>query len=213
MADKEFLSPVTLAVLKLKNAANTFTNLFSNATTAARTWTLPDKSGTVALSSDLTDLAQLLNPVGTIREFNVSTNPNTLLGFGTWTLHGVGRVTVCIDTGQTEFDTLGETGGSKTHTLATNEIPAHTHTFSGTTSSDGSHIHGYFGGDGQRNADNGTDWNKQGINLGDGKTGNTTASAGAHTHTVSGTTSSTGGGQAHNNLQPYIVVYRWVRTA
>jgi hypothetical protein len=28
-----------------------------------------------------------------------------------------------------------------------------------------------------------------------------------------GTTSSTGGGGAHNNLQPYIVIYRWKRTA
>lgn len=43
---------LTLFKLNLKNAANTFTNFFTNATTAARTWTLPDKDGTVAMTSD-----------------------------------------------------------------------------------------------------------------------------------------------------------------
>jgi len=45
---------LTLFKLNLKNAANTFTNFFTNATTAARTWTLPDKDGTVAMTSDIT---------------------------------------------------------------------------------------------------------------------------------------------------------------
>ena len=66
------------------------------------------------------------NPVGTVRTFGVSTNPATLLGFGTWTAIA-GKVIVGIDAGQAEFDTLDETGGSKTHTLTTAEIPAHTH--------------------------------------------------------------------------------------
>jgi hypothetical protein len=43
--------------LNLKNAANTVTNFFTNATTLARTWTLPDKDGTVAMTSDLTNFA------------------------------------------------------------------------------------------------------------------------------------------------------------
>ncbi|HZX01253.1 MAG TPA: tail fiber protein, partial [Candidatus Paceibacterota bacterium] len=38
-----------------------------------------------------------------------------------------GRVAVGLDAVQTEFDALGETGGEKTHTLTTNEMPAHTH--------------------------------------------------------------------------------------
>ena len=38
-----------------------------------------------------------------------------------------GRVPVGRDAGQTEFDVLGETGGAKTHTLVTGEIPAHVH--------------------------------------------------------------------------------------
>lgn len=38
-----------------------------------------------------------------------------------------GRVPVGLDTGQAEFNDLGETGGAKTHTLTETEIPAHTH--------------------------------------------------------------------------------------
>lgn len=64
------------------------------------------------------------NPVGTIREFNVDTDPATLLGFGTWALHGVGRTTVCIDSTDTDFDAIGELRGYKT----SNALIAHTHT-------------------------------------------------------------------------------------
>ena len=39
--------------MNLKNAANTFTNYFTNASTASRTWTLPDKDGTVAMTVDI----------------------------------------------------------------------------------------------------------------------------------------------------------------
>lgn len=39
-----------------------------------------------------------------------------------------GNVAVGLDSGQSEFDTLGETGGEKTHTLTDDEMPYHTHT-------------------------------------------------------------------------------------
>jgi microcystin-dependent protein len=42
-----------------------------------------------------------------------------------------GRIPVGFDTTQTEFNTLGETGGEKTHTLTTAEMPSHVHTQSG----------------------------------------------------------------------------------
>lgn len=45
---------LTLFKLNLKNALGTITNFFTNATTIARTWTMPDKDGTVAMLSDLT---------------------------------------------------------------------------------------------------------------------------------------------------------------
>jgi hypothetical protein len=43
-----------LLKLNLKNAANTITNFFTTAATVARTWTMPDKDGTVAMISDIT---------------------------------------------------------------------------------------------------------------------------------------------------------------
>ena len=38
-----------------------------------------------------------------------------------------GKVPVGLDSTQTEFDTLGETGGAKTHTLTIAQIPSHLH--------------------------------------------------------------------------------------
>ena len=57
-------------------------------------------------------------PVGSIyMNATVATNPATLLGFGTWTAFGAGKVPVGIDTGDTDFDTIGETGGTKDASL------------------------------------------------------------------------------------------------
>jgi hypothetical protein len=122
-------------------------------------------------------------PVGSVYiNASVATNPATLLGFGTWEAFGSGRVLVGVDTGQTEFDTLGETGGAKTHTLTIAEMPSHRHAISDTTDAD----------------NNGTGY----IDVA--------------TYQYSGSTEYTdytGGGGAHNNLQPYITVYMWKRTA
>ena len=49
------------------------------------------------------------------------------MGFGTWTRYGEGRVLVSQTSSDSQFDTLGETGGSKTHTLSIAELPAHRH--------------------------------------------------------------------------------------
>ena len=72
-----------------------------------------------------------------------NTNPSTYLGFGTWELWGSGKVPVGVDTSQTEFSTVEKSGGNKTVTLTTSQIPSHTHTFTGTSHSHsiGSHSH------------------------------------------------------------------------
>jgi poly-gamma-glutamate capsule biosynthesis protein CapA/YwtB (metallophosphatase superfamily) len=122
-----------------------------------------------------------LYPVGSIYIAVVSTNPATLLGFGTWSAFATGKTLVGIDTGQTEFDTVEETGGAKTHTLTIDEMPSHTH---------------------------------QTWIAGGGSTAHDTAGyaydANARPYVY---TTPSGNDQPHNNLQPYITVYMWKRTA
>lgn len=67
-------------------------------------------------------------PVGSIFISIVSTNPGTSLGCGTWVAFGAGKMMISLDSGDTDFDTAEETGGAKTVTLTTTELPAHTHT-------------------------------------------------------------------------------------
>jgi hypothetical protein len=94
-----------------------------------------------ALSSTMSSgLFDKIWPVGSIFISTSSTNPGTSLGFGTWSAFGAGKVLISLDSGDTDFDTAEETGGSKTHTLSTAEIPAHTHTVPFGTSTGGSDL-------------------------------------------------------------------------
>jgi len=81
----------------------------------------------VSLAS-VAGIMALIYPVGSVVTLGVSTNPATLFGVGTWSAIA-GKVIVGIDAGQSEFDTLDETGGAKTHTLSSSEMPAHSHGF------------------------------------------------------------------------------------
>ena len=77
-------------------------------------------------------------PVGSVFIGVVSTNPNTLLGYGTWSAFGAGRVMVGLNSGDTDFDTVEETGGAKTVAAAgSNSAP----TVSGSTATEGAHTH------------------------------------------------------------------------
>lgn len=102
--------------------------------------------------------------------------------------------------------TVGATGGAATVTLVEANMPAHTHSFSATTSSDGNHVHNvpqiYTGGL-QHNQGGSTNISSNGQTGHAAPPGADTAAAGAHTHTVSGTTGSQGSGTAHENLPPY----------
>ncbi len=140
-------------------------------------------TGTITIGSNTATTLQAVYPVGSIYiNAAVTTNPATLLGFGTWTAFGTGRVIVGYNASDTDFDALQETGGAKTHTLTTAEMPSHTHTSS---------LRGN-GEDELQNIPSASDNTDPSLTM---------------------TTSSTGGGGAHNNVQPYIVAYMWRRTA
>ena len=244
-----------------------------------------------------TSLLNFCYPVGSLYWSSKSTDPSTLFG-GTWT-----PIKDCFVWAKGDNDTVNATGGSKTVTLTEQQIPSHTHTFTGSevtsggssatnTGSESSHTHSvtasgsisggaykftgsttYTGGainTGKTNAKtmSGTFKCNVGVTTATGCftqssttqchnvcsangsglfsmdlshrhsltpngsvsvttnptfTGSAvTSGAGsshshtmAHTHSVtaSGTNSSTGGGQAHDNMPPYIVKYCWERTA
>lgn len=165
---------------------------------------------TAAIATAVADTKNALYPVGSIyTNATSSTNPATLLGFGTWVVFGEGRVLVGQNASDALFDSLEETGGSKDAVVV-----SHSHTFSGTTSGVGDHQH-YPSVNGNTNgyAFGGDTYNVTRASQ-DGYYQNTpTTPAGAHSHTYSGTTSSTGSSGTNANIQPYVVVKMWKRTA
>lgn len=131
----------------------------------------------------------MVYPIGSIYiNASDSTNPATLLGFGTWVAFGAGRVMVGKASSGT-FQTAGATGGAETHTLSVNEMPSHTHNTMAFANTGGAV------------------WAKNPSASGYGSNGSINGSV------YTGQALATGGGGSHNNLQPYIVVYVWERTA
>ncbi len=190
---------------------NTFPNI-SGAVTKTHTQinTAVDQAGT-AVQPSVMDAAiaaakQALHPVGSIYiNATNATNPSSLLGFGTWVSFGAGRVPVGFDGADPLFDTAEETGGSKDAVVV-----SHTHTFSGTTAAAGSHSHTVSA----NSTVNGAGDIGGGGNLAAGYMGTlTTSTAPDHTHGFSGTTAATGSSGTNANLQPYVTVYMWKRTA
>lgn len=137
------------------------------------------------------DLARVY-PVGSmyINTTN-ATNPGdvTMFGFGTWVQTGKGRVLIGEGTSSNDDNgvqrgfSIGDTGGEFDHTLTVSEMPSHSH--SGNFWSSTKNEGSTIGPD---------------LDPGD-------------PDGIIDSVDSTGGGQSHNNVQPYLVVYMWVRTA
>ena len=170
----------------VQTAVNTKADLAGSAAQAFSATTASAGTNTtqVATTAFVQTAFQAMYPVGSIyTNAAVSTNPATLLGFGTWEAYAEGRVPVGKASSGT-FDTLNATGGAETdsHTLTIAEMPSHTHTTTNSNSDAGSGKPA-TGGDSQE---------------GSAHTSNATGGGQAHTHDI---------------LQPYIVVYMWKRTA
>jgi hypothetical protein len=198
--DTEFNNIATAVATKADLASPTFTGTPSLPTgTTAVTQSFGNNTTALATTAFVQAAMAALHPVGSIYiNATNSTNPGTLLGFGTWVAFGAGRVPVGFDSTNTLFDTAEETGGS-----ANAIVVSHTHT---ATVTDSGHLHnviGYVTGAGSTS--------------GLARTGEggdqATYSTQSATTGISVSNSTTGSSGTNANYQPYITVYMWKRTA
>lgn len=108
---------------------------------------------------------------------------------GTWRAWGVGRVPVGVDPNDSDFDTVGKTGGVKEVTLTIEQMPSHRHGWSGVN--DGASVSSNLG--------------KYPFRVYQDKNANW---SGSEEYLWAA-----GGSKPHTNLQPYQTVYMWERTA
>ncbi len=198
--DTEFNNIATAVATKADLVSPTFTG-----TPAAPTASAGDNStqiATTAYADAAIDAAiaaakQALYPVGSIYiNAGVTTNPATLLGFGTWTAFGAGRVMVGLNGADPLFDALEETGGSKDATLV-----SHTHT---ATVTDPGHAH---------DINNGVSGAGEIYTTFTGNFDTTLLNTKTATTGVTVANSTEGSSGTNANLQPYITVAMWKRTA
>lgn len=125
-------------------------------------------------------------PIGSVFTYTIdNTNPNAILGFGTWERYGNGRVIVSQTGTDSDFTNPNQEGGAKTVAITEAQMPAHTH---------GVDVECDFIYKGNSVwIESGDSYNL--LNL-------------KHF-----TTDSRGDNAPHPNVQPYIVAYMWVRIA
>lgn len=193
--DDEFNAISSAVASKADTASPTFTGTPAAPTAAALTNTTQ-----IATTAFVQAALEVLYPVGSVyMNATSSSNPATLLGFGTWTAFGAGRVPVGYDSTNSNFNSAEKTGGSAdavvvSHTHSVTD-PGHTHSYTNPQSpSSGSNSY--------QNGPQGYTWRAENIASG------TTASK-----TTGISLGSTGSSGTNANLQPYITVYMWKRTA
>ena len=194
--DNEFNALAGAISSKADIASPTFTG-----TPLAPTATAGSNTTQLATTAFVTAALGAIYPVGSIYiNATSSSNPSTLLGFGTWEAFGAGRMVVGFNASDVLFDTAEETGGSKDSIVV-----SHTHTATSTVTDPG-HLHTQ------------TEYNQPGIgNAGGGgaRVNTVSANTGSATTgiTVATTNASTGSSGTNANLPPYIVARMWKRTA
>lgn len=172
-------------------------------------------------------------PVGSVYIAVDSTSPATRFGGGSWSAFGAGRVLVGLDSGDTDFDVAEETGGAKTVTLSaaqsglpqhTHTQDVHTHTQNAHTHVQDAHTHNFL----PRSSTTGavssivtgtldtssaiSGANQPHIQTATAVNQNATA-VNQNATAVNQNAGPTAASAAHSNVQPYIVVYMWKRTA
>lgn len=135
-------------------------------------------------------------PVDSIFFGYTATNPATLLGGGTWSQIGQGKMLIGQDPTDVDFDTVGETGGTKTTTLTTPNLPPHGHDMT----------HGHY-------LDMSTAAGNSNQNAVRGTSTQVSESTGPIVQNAKDTGLGNGTSTPFSNMPPYLVVYMWRRTA
>lgn len=194
--DTEFNNIATAIATKADLNSPTFVGTPSLPTgTTAITQSFGTNATSLATTAFVQAAISAAYPVGSIYTATVSTNPATLLGFGTWTAFAAGRVLI----GNGGGFSAGATGGS-----ADAIVVSHTHTATSTVTDPG-HVHQQYPSGGG-NVGNGAMADaafRNNVNTNSAVTGISVATSIA----------SSGSSGTNANLQPYIVVYMWTRTA
>ena len=180
---------------------NTFTGI-TGEVTATHTELNYCDGVTSNIQTQLNTAFQSAYPVGSIyMNASNSTNPGSLLGFGTWVEFGEGKMLL----GESSSYSAGSTGGSKDAVVV-----SHTHTATVSSVSDHQHLTSWGEATGGKYGTAGTgQFGSSGTDT-DNREFYTSA-AGGHTHSTSISTTGSSGTDA--NMPPYIVVYMWKRTA
>ena len=163
-------------------------------TTPIFDWSKDDFNVNGTLKVNNTNIFDLIYPVGSIYMSVNSTSPEVLFG-GTWE-QVQGRFLL----GMSSSYPAGSQGGEATHTLTESEMPSHKgHLSSGIVDNapyEKGNYKGFLNSDKMTAySDIGRGWNVY---------------AGNEMHPAS---EAVGGGQAHNNMPPYLAVAMWKRTA
>ena len=178
---------VKFSLQNVTTTGNTTTEVvqFTNPTTGLVTTANAEVGGELTVGG--TNLVDLIYPIGAIYITTSAVSPSSIWAGTTWVRFGEGKCVVGVDDADADFAS-GATGGAKTHTLTTAEMPSHTHSLDDNyrqLTTNGAIYH--------------NDFSKRFTATTEG--------------TVSNSTDATGGDQPHNNLQPYISCYMWKRTA
>jgi hypothetical protein len=206
----EFNNIAVAVATKADLASPTFTGTPAAPTASAGT-NSTQLATTAYADAAVAAVRQTLYPVGSIYiNAGVTTNPATLLGFGTWVAFGAGRVMVGLNGSDSLFDALEETGGSKDAVVV-----SHQHT--GTTDGQNAqHNHNFTIGrdfDGTKPSSTGVGFGSFGFINSNGFQDTLSTGNNNQDHGHNFTTNFAGSSGTNANLQPYITVAMWKRTA
>lgn len=104
--------------------------------------------------------------------------------------------------------TLGASGGTQTVTLTTGQMPTHTHEVTGSTNPVAAHTHGY-----EVSGETVLVGNGANLVLRAGGVSSATTASGAHSHTIDVDAANAGGGEAHSNVQPTLIINRIIKAS